>query len=124
MYGEDGTDSVFRCPGEAGCDLWASAYGETFEEKQKNACFGCTRCHGNPPLRPGETPDEDVPDAAVERVEQIYYEQLAGRKICLSDLSPDEWDGLIAFHAEEKQKEREFRANFFAFLKAMMQTRG
>ncbi len=93
-----------RCPGEGKCLRLTRAAGSTPEEKA-HACMTCPDCEGRAPLAEDEAA-ESQEDEIVDRVERIVRERDGGRPVCLSELSPVEWELVLVWDQSEREYEQ------------------
>lgn len=99
-----GEEQARRCPGEHDCERYASAAGATTEEKAR-ACIGCGDCRGLAPLSDGENAEDEF-DGILDEMEQIVWQQRAGRRFSLREFSPEQWLLLTLRHGLESEFEK------------------
>lgn len=76
---------------------------------------------GNPPKRADVSPDEEIDDLFLAHIENLYYEQIAGREVSPSYCSEEVWIGLVAWHCAEKQYERRTAVNLDSLIQSLRQ---
>ena len=104
LFGEKAGGAV-RCPG-ASCPRFASAAGETWEAKVRNATRGCSRCQGLAPLPPGATESEANYDSELQRVERVWLLARVGVKVELDWLTSEllaVWQGAYESYRQSQR---------------------
>lgn len=115
---ESGEGFFYRCPGME-CPDFASAAGDTWEEKTIEACTSCNKCKGNGPINPDDAVNADCDlDSLIAEVEEIVKEQDAGFKTEIENYTI--YKLLIAWREAEKQVAQIQALRMQAFLRGWM----
>ena len=113
----DGYEQKPKCPGESNCEEFELAAGTTREEKEEAVCKGChlfSTKYGS---------SDDWLDELVDEIEQLRFEQRAGKEPDLTTISPLVWEGLTIWHKTEANLEANYRAQVSALFEALLTKR-
>lgn len=116
--GEDLAGVAHKCEGDKGCDRWASAKGDTYEQKLA-ACENCPK-NCTPPSDPSienDPEDHDVADL-VDKIECIVTWENAGIRTDWSAYSFDHQKLFVVWRAAEKRVEQIQNGRIQAYLMA------
>lgn len=103
------------CPGENQCGWFAKAVGANPEEKAVEACSGCRFLSSKPNREKSDEGGETgvFSDGFIYRIERFIAKRNAGFTTCEDELTPLQYEGVVAWTEIENAYKSSFERSLF-----------